>query len=159
MKFPRMITHESKHYNYHYLALNKKQFELIGLEILKVFKDSGFLSKNMNLEKQTLGQYLNENIKKYCPDYDLESLTELSKSKYAKLKIKIEYYSEPRTAQDIIDGISKEFKEGLNFHTVVDKSVKALKEKDGKLAWQCINFFRDFEYQKINTIFFDNYRE
>lgn len=159
MIFPRYIRYESKHYNYNYLALNKKQYIEVGLLILQGFKDNYILSKDTSFKHKSFEQYSYYFLANQCPTYTLESLTELAKSKYSDLKIPLKNYTSPMTAQELINKLSAEFKEIIEFNSIVDKSIHALKEKNGKLAWNCINFFRDGEYCKVKTEFFDNYQE
>ena len=159
MIFPRYIRYESKHYNYNYLALNKKQYMEIGLLILQGFKDNYMLTKDESIKKKNLEQYTLDFLTTQCPEYSLETLKELSNSKYSKLQIPLKNYASSISAQDLINKLSKEFKEINEWNLLVDRSLQALKEKNGKIAWSLIDSFRDGEYCKVKIEFFDNYRE
>lgn len=148
--YPVLIEQKGKHYTSRYLAKNASEKLSIGLEILKDWKTSSYLEKDT-----TVAKTFNDYVKKET-NMTVKEIEELTKGAMAKVPVQLQKYGQPAPAAEQLKSLQNSYEQETEYNQVVELANQAIKKKDGKIAWEVIDYFRGGEYMEVETLTFDN---
>lgn len=149
--YPVVIEQYGKHYTSRYLANNEAERMKIGLEIIKDWKEAGYLHKDTSVPK-TFELF----VEKETNGMTVAEIEKMTKGTTAKVKVQFGSYGPVSTPQEQLDALKRRYQDYSQYNKAIEVALEALKTKDGIKAWQVINYFGDGEYMQVKTQTFDN---
>ena len=151
LQYPILLKQEGKHSTAHYLITCDDDYKKAALNILKDFKDCGFLY--VNKKTQTFEDYVLKET-----GLTVDAITDLSKGKTANIKVQLTKYQKAETPAEQLVSLKKQYENDNSHVNLINSALNAIKTNDGDLAYRVVQkfSFEDYEYMKIREERFDN---